>query len=328
MSAMFQRTEILFGKEKMNKLTQLKVIIFGVGGVGSWCAESLIRSGIQYLTIVDSDRVCITNINRQLQATCATIGEVKVDVLKKRLLEINPKAEICAIQKIYSRQNYAEFQLENYDFIIDAIDSIDCKIHLIHTATSLNATFFSSLGAALKIDSTKIRVEHFNKIKGCPLGRLIRKRMRRQQIPIGDFLCVYSEEVLDNMPTETACGTTKCLCPKNNHQETNEEENNHEENNHEENNHEENNHEENNHEENNQEENNQEENNQEENNHEENNHEENNHEENNQEENNHEENNHEWCSKKAVINGSLVHITAIYGFTLAGLVLNKIYNES
>ena len=132
----FQRTELLIGKSKMDKLRGKRVIIFGIGGVGSWCAESLIRSGIQYLTIVDSDRVCVTNINRQLMATTKTVGEVKTVVLKERLLEINPRAEINALQMIYSEENHEFFELNSYDFIIDAIDSMKNKIHLIQMATS------------------------------------------------------------------------------------------------------------------------------------------------------------------------------------------------
>src|ERR1035437_4532767 len=123
----FQRTELLFGKEKMEEIASKKVIIFGIGGVGSWCAESLIRSGIHFLTIVDSDRICITNINRQLHATTLTVGEVKTDALKKRLLEINPNAQITAIQKIYNADSRDSFQLGGYDYIIDAIDSLSNK---------------------------------------------------------------------------------------------------------------------------------------------------------------------------------------------------------
>ena len=127
----FQRTELLIGKSKMDKLREKRVILFGIGGVGSWCAESLVRSGIQHLTIVDSDRVCVTNINRQLMATTKTVGKVKTEVLKERLLEINPKVEINALQMIYSKENYELFHLEEYDFIVDAIDSFANKIHLI-----------------------------------------------------------------------------------------------------------------------------------------------------------------------------------------------------
>jgi len=153
----FQRTELLFGTEKMNEIAEKRVIIFGIGGVGSWCAESLIRTGIRHLTIVDSDRVCVTNINRQLHATTQTVGEVKTDALKKRLLEINPSAEITALQKIYEPETSDSFELDSYDYIIDAIDSLSNKIDLIRKATRTKAVFFSSMGASLKLDPTKIQ---------------------------------------------------------------------------------------------------------------------------------------------------------------------------
>src|ERR1035437_3618221 len=127
----FQRTELLLGKSFMEKASEKRVIIFGIGGVGSWCAESLIRTGIMHLTIVDSDRVCVTNINRQIMATTKTIGKVKTEVLKERLLEINPNAEITALQMIYSKETHESFRLETFDFIVDAIDSFANKIHLI-----------------------------------------------------------------------------------------------------------------------------------------------------------------------------------------------------
>ncbi|MEI7677739.1 MAG: tRNA threonylcarbamoyladenosine dehydratase, partial [Bacteroidales bacterium] len=192
---LFQRSELLLGREKMNRIAQQRVIIFGIGGVGSWCAESLIRSGIRHLTIVDSDRVCITNINRQLLATTKTVGQVKTEALKARLLEINPKAEITALQKIYNKETHDSFDLNSYDYIIDAIDSLENKIHLIRMATQTDATFFSSMGAALKIDPTRVRVAEFWKVNGCPLGSVIRKRIRKGDLPAKPFFCVYSDEV-------------------------------------------------------------------------------------------------------------------------------------
>jgi tRNA A37 threonylcarbamoyladenosine dehydratase len=194
----FQRTELLLGKENMEKIAGKKVIIFGLGGVGSWCVESLIRSGLRNLTIVDSDRIHISNLNRQLHATTHTIGQVKTEVLKKRLLEINPKAEIQAIQKIYNAKNHNEFNLENYDFIIDAIDSLSNKVHLIRKATRTKAVFFSSMGASLRIDPTQIKVSEFWQVKGCPFGAKIRKYIRKGELPAKEFLCVYSEEQLGN----------------------------------------------------------------------------------------------------------------------------------
>ena len=156
--AIFRRTELLLGENTMERVARQRVIIFGVGGVGSWCAESLVRSGIIHLTIVDSDRVCITNVNRQLMATTGTVGEVKVDALKERLLTINPKAEITALQKIFTQETAEEFGLENYDYIIDAIDSLKDKALLILMACRTKARFFASMGAALKMDPTRIKV--------------------------------------------------------------------------------------------------------------------------------------------------------------------------
>jgi tRNA A37 threonylcarbamoyladenosine dehydratase len=259
----FQRTELLLGKDKMNEMSQKKVIIFGIGGVGSWCAESLVRTGIKHLTIVDSDRVCITNINRQLHATTRTVGEVKSEVLKQRLLEINPYAQITAIQKIYNKTNHDFFNLESYDYIVDCIDSLSNKIHLIRMATRTQATFFSSMGASLKVDPTRIQVAEFWKVDGCPLGSMLRKKIRQEKdFPSKKFLCVFSNEVLENKGEGNSCGTDKCLCPKAKSAPGDPE-----------------------------------------------------------------LANHEWCSSKAKINGTTAHITAIFGFTLAGLVVQDIYEK-
>ena len=198
-NAIYNRTSLLVGQEVMKAFSEAKVIIFGVGGVGSWCAEGLVRSGVKHLTIVDSDRVCITNVNRQLMATPSTVGQVKVETLKARLLEINPKAEINAVQKIYSSETSDEFGLEEYDYIIDAIDSLKDKADLILKATATKAVFFSSMGAACKIDPTKVKVTEFWNVRGCPLGAAIRKKFRKNKtLPSRKFLCVYDEEVLEN----------------------------------------------------------------------------------------------------------------------------------
>lgn len=194
----FQRSELLFGSEKMALLSTKRVIIFGIGGVGSWCAESLVRTGIRQLTIVDFDDICVSNINRQLHATTQTIGLAKVEVLKNRLLEINPTAEILALQKIYTADTHDSFDLDAYDFIIDAIDSLDSKVHLIRMATHTNATFFSSMGAALKLDSTRIKIAEFWKVHTCPLAAAIRQRIKKGDLPAKKFLCVYSDELLEN----------------------------------------------------------------------------------------------------------------------------------
>lgn len=246
----------------MKLLSEKKVIIFGIGGVGSWCAESLIRTGVKNLTIVDSDRICVTNINRQSHATTKTVGQVKTDALKNKLLEINPKANIIDIQKIYNQDNSPFFNLESYDYIIDAIDSLSHKVYLIKSALESGRPFFTSMGAACKVDPTRIRVGQIWDIKGCPLTRMIRKRLRNWGVKKGNIISVYSEELLPNIETELACGTDKCLCPKSLSGPGDED-----------------------------------------------------------------LVNHEWCSLKKQINGSLSHITAIFGFTLAGLVIQHIYNQ-
>ena len=187
------------GDEAMGRIAEKRVIIFGVGGVGSWCAESLIRSGIRKLTIVDSDRVSVTNINRQLMATTKTVGQVKVDVLKERLLSINPSAEITALQQVFTAETAERFQLDTYDYIIDAIDSLKDKALLILMACQTNAQFFSSMGAALKLDPTRIKTAEFWKIQGDPLARALRKRFKHEdQYPERKFQCVYSDELLEN----------------------------------------------------------------------------------------------------------------------------------
>ena len=254
--AIFRRSELLLGDEAMERIAQKRVIIFGVGGVGSWCAESLIRSGIRQLTIVDSDRVC-TNINRQLMATTKTVGQVKVDALRERLLCINPSAEITALQQIFSEETADSFALDSYDFIIDAIDSLKDKAALILLACRTKAKFFSSMGAALKMDPTRIKVTEFWKVQGDPLARALRKKFKSQgKYPKRKFQCVFSDELLTNRGHNATCGTEQCMCPKAKNGPG-------------------------------------------------------------------DQNllNHEWCSSKAQINGTLAHITAIFGFMLAGLVI-------
>ena len=203
-SAIFRRNELLLGSETMERIAQKRVIIFGVGGVGSWCAESLVRSGISRLTIVDSDCVSVTNINRQLMATTKTVGQVKVDALKERLLSINPKAEITALQQVFSEETAESFQLDTYDYIIDAIDSLKDKATLILLACQQHAKLFSSMGAALKLDPTRIKVTEFWKLKGDPLARALRNRFKKDKtFPKRKFLCIYSDELLKNqMPVD------------------------------------------------------------------------------------------------------------------------------
>lgn len=203
-SDIFQRTELLFGREVMERLASLRVIVVGVGGVGSWCAESLVRSGIGHITIVDPDSVAVSNVNRQLMATVTTIGQPKVEVLRQRLLQISPSTAVTAIQQTFCEDTADSFHLQSYDYIIDAIDSLRDKALLIRRATETSARFFSSMGAALKLDPTRIRVTDFWRVQGDPLARALRKRFKRDGLyPKRKFLCVYSDELLTNKGEST-----------------------------------------------------------------------------------------------------------------------------
>lgn len=201
----FHRTELLIGEAALKKLAETRVILFGVGGVGSWCAEALIRSGVGHLTIVDNDVICVTNINRQLQATAQNIGQSKVEALKARLLEIHPDADVAALQKVYNRETREEFNLASYDYVIDAIDSLSNKVDLIASAMETGVKLFSAMGAANKLDATTIRVDSIWKSQGCRLAKFVRKKLR-QRGATGDCLCVYSEETLPSMEIESPEG--------------------------------------------------------------------------------------------------------------------------
>ncbi len=192
----FNRSELLLGSDGMEALHRTRVIIFGVGGVGSWCAEGLVRAGLTHLTIVDSDVVCATNVNRQLMATRLTLGQPKVEAMKERLLQINPEAEVTAINAMYTEQTAELFCLQDYDYVIDCIDSLRDKCDLILRTTSLERpTLLCSMGAALRIDPTRVRLAEFSKIQGDALARAVRNKFKRiKTFPRRKFLCAYSEE--------------------------------------------------------------------------------------------------------------------------------------
>ena len=213
--AIYNRSERLLGSRLVEALHACRVIVFGVGGVGSWCAEGLVRSGVTHITIVDSDTVCITNINRQLMATSENIGSVKVDELKSRLLAINPRAEVVAINGVYNEQTSADFALDTYDYVIDCIDSLKDKASLLVNASRSGAKVFSSMGAALKLDPTRVAVAEFWKVKGCPLARALRKKFKSSGVyPRGKVMCVYSDELLENLGCSLDCEQCPTHCPK------------------------------------------------------------------------------------------------------------------
>ena len=195
--AIHTRSCTILGNEAMQTLNRKRVIVFGVGGVGSWCAESLVRTGLTHLTIVDSDTVCVTNCNRQLMAVSSTIGQSKVEAMKRRLNDINPDAQITALSTRYTPESAEQFHLEEYDVVIDCIDSLPDKADLILRTSRLypDTLLLSSMGAALKKDPTKIQVAEFWKVEGDGLARALRNRFKRsKQFPAHKFQCVYSKE--------------------------------------------------------------------------------------------------------------------------------------
>lgn len=197
---LFNRSELLLGPEAMTRLANAHVAVFGVGGVGSWTAEALVRTGLRHLTIVDADVVAPTNINRQLMATTETIGQPKCDALRRRLLAINPDACITAIGKRFCDATTNDFNLQSFDYIVDAIDSLSDKALLISTATRLKIKIFSSMGAACKIDPTRIRVDNFEKVNGCRLAAALRRKFKQSgSFPSRKFKCVYSDEHSPNL---------------------------------------------------------------------------------------------------------------------------------
>lgn len=247
---------MVLGTSAMERISRINVILFGVGGVGSWCAEGLVRTGVRYLAIVDSDIICPTNINRQIQATSSNIGRSKVEELGARLRSINPEAAITAMHAAYDETSCKTFDLEAYDYVIDAIDSLKNKLLLLERCVAAGVTVYSSMGAGARSDASRIKIDLISKTKNCPLARRVRKMLRDKQVT-ADIVCVYSDELPVEPALETLCGSGECdcvfdrniFCKESGYESV------------------------------------------------------------------------DWCGMKKQVNGSLVHITAIFGFMLAGLVI-------
>lgn len=208
----FSRTELLIGEAALDKLKQSKVAVFGIGGVGSYTVEGLVRSGVGKLVLIDDDCVCLTNINRQLLATRKTVGKAKVEVMKERILEINPEVEVTIFQKFYMPDTADELIFDDYDYIVDAIDTVTGKIDLIQKAKAKNIPIISCMGAGNKLDPTKFEVADIYKTSVCPLAKVMRKELKKRGI--NALKVVYSKE-LPIIPKETegsSCATG-CICP-------------------------------------------------------------------------------------------------------------------
>lgn len=208
----FSRTELLLGAEGMDRLQNARIAVFGVGGVGTFAAEALVRSGIGAIDLFDDDKVCLTNINRQLIATRKTVGKKKVEVMKERILEINPKAKVEAQEIFYGAENAADYDLRVYDYIIDAIDTVSSKLVLIQRAKELDVPIISCMGAGNKLDPTKLEVADLSKTSMCPLAKVMRTELRRRGIK--HLKVVYSKEPpLTPIEDENNSCKNHCICP-------------------------------------------------------------------------------------------------------------------
>jgi tRNA threonylcarbamoyladenosine dehydratase len=208
-----QRLQLLVGTSTLDLLRESRVVVFGVGGVGGWCAEALVRSGVGHITLVDNDTICVTNVNRQLQATTRNVGKSKVGELRERLLSIHPRVKVDAVEEVYEMANRDRFDLHAYDYVIDAIDSYTHKMELIEHAWETGTRIFSSMGAASRMDPTKIRTASIWDVRMDPFAKILRRGLRRRGFG-GDLQVVYSEELpLEPVErTSVACGTHRCFC--------------------------------------------------------------------------------------------------------------------
>ncbi len=208
----FSRTEILFGNEAMEKLAGSRVAVFGIGGVGGYTVEALARSGVGTIDIIDDDKVCLTNINRQIIATTKTIGKYKVDVAEERILDINPKCNVIKHRTFYMPDSADEFEFEKYDYIVDAIDTVTAKIDLVMKANQYKVPIISAMGAGNKTDPTAFEVADIYKTSVCPLARVMRYELKKRKIR--KLKVVYSKETpikpIDDMASSCR---TNCVCP-------------------------------------------------------------------------------------------------------------------
>ncbi len=208
----FSRTQLLLGPEAMERLSRSRVAIFGIGGVGGYVAEALARSGTGSFVLVDDDRICLTNINRQIIATRKTVGKYKVDVMKERILEINPAAQVEVRKCFYLQENAAEFPFSEYSYVVDAVDTVTAKLELVLRAQQSGTPVISAMGAGNKLDPTGFRVADIYQTSDCPLARVMRRECRKREIK--SLKVVYSPEK-PIRPLEDASISCRrhCICP-------------------------------------------------------------------------------------------------------------------
>lgn len=212
MLTQFSRTELLLGKEGMERLKNARVAVFGVGGVGGYVCEALVRSGVGSFDLIDDDKICLTNLNRQIIATRSTVGKYKVDVMKERMLDINPDVQVETYKCFFLPENADDFPFAEYDYVVDAVDTVTAKIELVMKCQSMGVPIISSMGAGNKLDASAFQVADIYKTKMCPLAKVMRRELKKRGVK--KLKVVYSEEKLTRPIEDMAISCqTHCICP-------------------------------------------------------------------------------------------------------------------
>lgn len=208
----FSRTQLLLGQTAIERLQGSRVAVFGIGGVGGYVCEALVRSGVGAFDLIDDDRVCLTNLNRQIIATRKTVGQYKADVMEARIHDINPNAQVTVHKTFFLPENAQDFPFDQYDYIVDAVDTVSAKIALVMEANARNIPIISSMGAGNKLDTTAFRVADIYETQVCPLARIMRRELRKRGVE--RLKVVYSQEPpirpIEDM--SISC-RTHCICP-------------------------------------------------------------------------------------------------------------------
>ncbi len=212
MLTQFSRTELLLGKDGMKSLENARVAIFGIGGVGGYVCEALVRSGVGEFDLIDDDKVCLTNLNRQIIATRSTVGRYKVDVMKERMEDINPKVVVHTYKCFFLPENASDFPFEKYDYVVDAVDTVTAKIELVMKCQEMGVPIISSMGAGNKLDAGAFMVSDIYKTRMCPLAKVMRRELKKRGVK--KLKVVYSEEKPISPIEDMAISCkTNCICP-------------------------------------------------------------------------------------------------------------------
>jgi len=212
MLTQFSRTQLTFGKDNMAKLAAARVAVFGIGGVGSYTVEALVRSGIGAIDIIDDDRICLTNINRQIYALHSTVGKYKVDVAEERIHDINPDCKVASYKMFYTPETAARFDFHLYTYVVDCIDTVTGKIQIVMQAKDAGTPVISCMGAGNKIDPTMLEVADISRTSVCPLARVMRQELKKRGVE--HLKVIYSrEKVRDPIPDDEISCKYHCICP-------------------------------------------------------------------------------------------------------------------